>query len=249
MAKVLCETISSRRSLLALGWSITSLLALGAFVCAAVMTARINAYYNNLAEVYGGDNGNYYYDGEQNEEQSGSGDQNGEQTEEGYIYESLASMKSHSIAFTGLYTACCSLAMSIFGSMGVVGFVSLTGKFVEPVWTRSESGNKVGEKELGIFIGALILFSNVCLVCAVILGEFQIVGSMDGRQKEELGSYAVEMIATVLAIMCGFLAVIYFLYAILLFALKDVVVTTKTSDYGVNYSKSEDSYKSPILMI
>ena len=58
----------------------------------------------------------------------------------------------------------------------MVGFVSPKGNFVEPVWTRSVSGNRVGEKELGVFLGALILLSNVCLVCAFILGEFQVVG-------------------------------------------------------------------------
>jgi len=244
MAKVLCERISSRRSLLALGWSITSILALGALITAAIMSARINSYYNNLAALYS-DDGNYYYNNGQNQEESGSEDQN----EEGNINQNLSSISSHSIAFAGLYTACCSVAMSIFGSMSVVGFVSLTGNFIEPAWTRKESGNKVGEKELGIFIGALFLFSNLCLVCAVVLGEFQIVGYLDERQKEELGSYAIEMIATVLAIMCAFLGVIYFLYAILLFALKDVVVTTKNVDnYDINYTKVDESYKSPVLM-
>lgn len=57
------------------------------------------------------------------------------------------------------------------------------------------------------------------------------------------------MIATVLAIMCAFLGVIYFLYAILLFALKDVVVTAKNVDNDdINYAKVDESYKSPILM-
>lgn len=248
MAKVLCQAINSRRSLLALGWSITSILAFGAFVSAAIMTSRIKAYYNNLALMYGNDdNYNGYYNndnGEENEQQSGSGDQD----DEGYIYESLASMSSRSIAFTGLYTACCSLAMSIFGSMGVVGFVSLKGKFVAPVWTRNGSANRVGEKELGMFIGALIIFSNVCLICAVILGEFQIVGDLDQKQKEELGSYAIEMIATVLAILCSFLAVIYFLYAILLFALKDVVATPVHTDDDINYARVDEIYKSPDLI-
>lgn len=169
MAKVLCERISSRRSLLALGWSITSILALGALITAAIMSARINSYYNNLAALYS-DDGNYYYNNGQNQEESGSEDQN----EEGNINQNLSSISSHSIAFAGLYTACCSVAMSIFGSMSVVGFVSLTGNFIEPAWTRKESENKVGEKELGIFIGALFLFSNLCLVCAVVLGEFQV---------------------------------------------------------------------------
>jgi len=240
MAKVLCERINSRRSLLALGWSITSILALGALITAAIMTARINSYYNNLAGMYSDDGNSYYY-----QEESGSGDQN----EEGYIIENLASMGSRSVAFAGLYTACCSVAMSIIGSMSVVGFVSLTGNFIAPAWTRNDSGNKVGEKELGIFIGALFLFSNLCLVCAVVLGEFQIVGYLDERQKEELGSYAIEMVASVLAIMCAFLGVIYFLYAILLFALKDVVVTSKNFDsYEINYSKTDESYKSPVLI-
>ena len=42
----------------------------------------------------------------------------------------------------------------------------------------------------------------------------------DRKEKEEFGNYAVENVATVLGVMCMFLAILHFLYAILLFTLQ-----------------------------
>ena len=54
----------------------------------------------------------------------------------------------------------------------MVGFVTPTGKYIAPMFTGMET--KVNEKFLGMFLGALVFFSNLCLVTAVVLREFQV---------------------------------------------------------------------------
>jgi len=181
-------------------------VSLAALITAAVMSTLTHSYYNKLASSYYGDDGDGSNDAE--------------------VYQALASTRSFSVIFAGLYTMILAAFLSCFGGMCVVGFVSPTGRYIAPFLTGNENKN-VSPKHLGIFLGALVLFSNLCLVSAVVLGEFQ-VGSnyLDERQKEELGYFAIERTANVLGIMSMFLAVINAIYSMMLFAMKDVLIGT-----------------------
>lgn len=227
-----------------------------------MLTVKIHNYYSQLASVYGNGNQDYYnYDNYEDEKS---------EDEEADVYEMLASVGSTSVVFAGLYTGCLALALSAFGAMSVVGCVSFRGNYIAPQYTGSDN-NVVSKKNLGIFLGALVLFSNLCLVCAVVLGEFQVrqipsihhllrhlisnhftliffekvTNYLDNRQKQELGYFAIERISTVLGIMCMFLAVVYFGFALVVFALKDVAFS-ESQDEVEQYIP--DDYKPPHLI-
>jgi hypothetical protein len=143
------------------------------------------------------------------------------------MYKSLASAGSFSVIFVGLYTMLLAGTLSCFGGFCVVGFVAPNGKYIKPFWTGTGSSN-VSSKNLGIFLGALVLFSNLCLVIAVVLGEFQVGNYFGDRENEENSEYfAIERTATLIGTMSMFLSVVYALYSILLFTLKEVLLESE----------------------
>lgn len=214
MAPVICKSLKNKQSLLGLGWSLTSAASLVAFVTATILSSLTYSNYKNLASEYGyGVNQNAYYDNNNNSG-DGEGGQSGDAGDEAELYHALGSVGSFSVIFAGLYTLLLSVALSCFGAMQV-GFMLPTGKYVEP----TVEGNP---KFLGFFLGALVLFSNMLLVTAVVLGEFQVGNVLDDRQREEIGYFAIERTSSFLGTMSMFLAVLYFLYTILLFSMKDV---------------------------
>jgi len=195
-----------------------SLLAL---VTAAVMSSLTHSYYKNLAA-------SSYNDYNYNE------DEDGQNSGDAQVYQALASVRSFSVIFAGLYTMILASALSCFGGMCCVGFVSFKGKYVKPIWTGTDSSN-VSSKNLGIFLGALVLFSNLCLVIAVILGEFQVGNYLDEKQKEELGYFAIERTANLLGTMSMFLSVLYALYSILLFTSKEILLESDNHEQRLGY--------------
>jgi hypothetical protein len=60
-------------------------------------------------------------------------------------------------------------ALSLYGSTAIVGFTSLRGVYIAPCFS---SGND--QMRIGIFGGAIVIFANLLLVCAVILGEVRV---------------------------------------------------------------------------
>lgn len=240
MAPSLCgPLITSKRSLLALMWTLTTLLSLVAFLTAVLLAARINARYHYLASLAetDDDNGNYNNnaEGEEGENKEGEGegeDGGGGSQDQGdyYYYPTLAYTSSGAMTFVGLYTSVLALSLSLYGSTAIVGFTSLRGEYIEPCFSavkRTSGGGGVGSggdriygrgrMNVGIFGGALVLFANLLLVTAVILGEFRVEDYLDEGDKEEMEPYAIERVATILAVTCMSLAVVYLLFAGLLF--------------------------------
>jgi len=222
--------VTSKRSLLALGWTLTSLLSMAAFITAALYAVRIRTHYKYIAESYANNNNNYeYYNGncggeggEGGGEGCGSHDSRDEQ-DPFYYYNSLATVSSGSMTFAGIYTATMAVGLSLYGSLAIVGFSSVRGQYIAPCLGGSGTAAK-SRMHLGIFMGALVLFSCLCLVCGVVFGEFRVDSYIVDDANDEIGSYAVERIATVLAGLCMFLAVLYFSYSILLFSFKDDIL-------------------------
>lgn len=109
------------------------------------------------------------------------------------FFASLATTNSKSLEFAGVYTSVLGIALSLYGSTVVIGFMSLKGEYIPPCFSfRSMSMNQdeddmgmedsiTGPKKLwgeqihrGIFLGCLVIFSNLLLLCAVIFGELQV---------------------------------------------------------------------------
>ena len=161
--------LSSKRSLVAFIWSVTTLLQLCAFVMAIIMTIQINIQYKRLARMYA--EGAYDDDEKPEEEEEGergSQDHNSADNES-LLYSMLASTSSRSMTFVAIYTMTLAMALNLYGSTAIVGFTSLRGVYIAPCFSSEHSSMKVG-----MFGGAIVIFANLLLLCAVVLGEFRV---------------------------------------------------------------------------
>ena len=134
----------SKRAMLAFGWSMVSLLTLTAFVTAALFTIQSK----ELAE-------DYYDHAEDNYQNGSSAD---------------VSVTSRALAFTALWTAVLALIMAFVG-MVVLGITGPTGTYY---WCFPGAVHRTTPLSLGTFIGSLFMFANICLVSAVLFGEFKV---------------------------------------------------------------------------
>jgi hypothetical protein len=151
MAPTLCGgAISSRRGLLASLWSLVIILTLVAFLAALVFaqssgTANANSYYND-------DNNNGGHENQQNEKNA------------------QIAVTSRALAFSALWTAVLAALMAVFGTV-ILGWQSPTGLYYT---CCSSSVHRTTPLGLGSFIGALLMFANLTLVCSVLFGEFEV---------------------------------------------------------------------------
>jgi len=221
--------LTDKRSMVAFTWSITTVLTLFAFITAVILTIQVHTHYRRLRNYYDGDdwyqsnNNDYYNDNNNNNGEGGEGEEehnSHDEADEQYqqireSYELLASMSARSITFVAAYTMLLATALSMYGSMAIVGFTSLRGVYIAPCF--SSGGNKL---RVGIFGGAIVIFANLLLVCAVVLGEVKVAEFNDRPEEEQDGErepYQVERIATILAVTCMFLSALYTIFAVLLF--------------------------------
>lgn len=229
--------LTDKRSMVAFTWSITTVLTIFAFITAVVLSVKVHSHYSYLEKYYNGDdwyqqynNENYYdYDNSQDGEGEGK-EENNDSHDEKYrdqvrnSYKLLSSMSAKSITFVAVYTMILATALSCYGSMAIVGFTSLRGVYIAPCF--SIGSNKL---RVGIFGGAIVIFANLLLVCAVVLGEVKVAdnyyydrerdeddkNNKDGENNTE--PYQVEQIANILAVTCIFLSSLYTIFAVLLF--------------------------------
>jgi hypothetical protein len=157
MAPSLCGgTVSSRRGLLALLWSIVTLLTALAFIVALVFSfaAKTSSY----------DDDSYNYNNNNNGGEAGA-----EQEESSSSAPEMA-VTSRAMAFAALWTAVLATLLSIFGTV-ILGWQSPTGEYFT---CCSSQVHRTTPLALGSFIGALLMFSNLTLVCSVLFGEFEV---------------------------------------------------------------------------
>jgi len=160
--------LSSKKSLVAFIWTVTTLLTLMAFILAIIMTVQINMQYQHLASMYAMDDDQYQNNNQEGEEgESGSQDQ--DSNKESLLYSLMATTSSRSMTFVAVYTMALAVALNLYGSTAIVGFTSLTGDYIAPCFSSEHSSMKVG-----IFGGAIVIFANLLLLCAVVLGEFRV---------------------------------------------------------------------------
>ena len=164
--------LGDKRSMVAFVWSITTVLTIFAFVTAIILTVKVHTHYKYLERMYEGDDWyNSYYNNYQNDDgggENGSEDERyREQIRESYML--LASMSAKSVTFVAVYTMILATALSMYGSMAIVGFTSLRGVYIAPCLPIGSNKLRVG-----VFGGMIVIFANLMLVCAVVLGEVQV---------------------------------------------------------------------------
>jgi hypothetical protein len=156
MAASLCGgVVSSRRGLLASLWFLVTVLTAVAFLLALIFTLSADSGNDN-------DDGYYNNDGEGNKDD-----------EEG---DAVMAVTSRAMAFAALWTAVLATLMGIFGTV-ILGWQSPTGQYYT---CCSTSVHRTTPLALGSFIGALLMFANLTLVCSVLFGEFEVSVCMVG---------------------------------------------------------------------
>lgn len=143
--------VSSRRGLLASLWSLVTVLTLIAFVVALIFS---HSKYNTE-----NDGNNYYYGADEAEEEAAEEDRDAE-----------IAVTSRAMAFAALWTAVLAALLSIFGTV-VLGWQSPTGEYYT---CCAPQVHKTTPLALGSFVGALLMFANLTLVCSVLFGEFEV---------------------------------------------------------------------------
>lgn len=78
---------------------------------------------------------------------------------------------SRAMAFASLWTAVLATLMAIFGSV-ILGWQSPTGVYYT---CCSPQVHRTTPLAFGSFVGALLMFANLTLVCSILFGEFQVV--------------------------------------------------------------------------
>jgi hypothetical protein len=144
-------------------------LQLCAFVMAIIMTIQINIQYKRMARMYA----EGAYDDDDKSEEEGEGERGSQDhnsaDNESLLYSMLASTSSRSMTFVAIYTMTLAMALNLYGSTAIVGFTSLRGVYIAPCFSSEHSSMKVG-----MFGGAIVIFANLLLLCAVVLGEFRV---------------------------------------------------------------------------
>ena len=178
MAPSLCGSfLADRRSLVALTWTLITVLTMLAFVGSAGMVIHWHTQYKRMEHYYEEQYEQSLYQHEQQqqqqqegEEQQHGGSQDYERSREQYeAYIALASIRSGTMTFAAIYTVIVALGLSLYGTTAIVGFTSLRGDYIAPCFSSGSSNLK-----MGIFGGAVVFFANLLLVCAVIFGEVRV---------------------------------------------------------------------------
>ncbi len=158
-------------------WSVTTVLTIFAFSTAIVLTVKVHTHYKYLERVYEGDDwyqasdAYYNYDDKSQDENGSEDERYREQIRESFML--LSSMSAKSVTFVAVYTMILATSLSMYGSMAIVGFTSLRGVYIAPCLPIGTNKLRVG-----IFGGMIVIFANLLLVCAVVLGEVKVCDSM-----------------------------------------------------------------------
>jgi hypothetical protein len=190
MTPSLCgNNLSDKRSLVAFTWTITTLLTVIAFMISFGLIINVHAQYNWHANYSNNNNNNRYleggggdgdgnHDNGDNNHHSGddSGDsKNGEHNENEYQAANAPSFNPGGMSFVAFYLMIIAMGLSLYGTTAIVGFTSLHGDYIAPCFSSSTSSSM----KLGMFGGALVLYANLLLVCAVFFGEITVRARKD----------------------------------------------------------------------
>jgi hypothetical protein len=155
--------LGSKRALLAFTWTLTTLMTFFAFLAAIAFVIQIDSHYRYLKRINGDDSNRRGLEG--GGEQHSQDNNKGQQTN---WYPILAGTTSGAMTFVGIYVMFLATALQIYGSTAIVGFTSLKGAYIAPCFPNR---NRL---KIGVFGGAVVIFANLLLLIAVILGEFRV---------------------------------------------------------------------------
>jgi hypothetical protein len=120
-------------------------------------------------DQYGNRYNNYY-----NNEGQGSQDMEEERNDP------EVAVTSRALAFSALWTGVLAALLSVFGTV-VLGWQSPTGQYYT---CCSSSVHRTTPLGLGSFVGALMMFANLTLVCSVLFGDFEVSGQKSANCEE-----------------------------------------------------------------
>lgn len=202
--------IKSKRGLLALGWSIVVVLTFIAFVTALIFSVQNNSY-------------TAYYS------EDGNGDNDGKNKKKNAFSAVEIAVSSRAMAFAAVWTAILATVMAVYGTI-VLGIQSPNGKYYI---CCSKSVHTTTPLSIGGFIGSLLMFANVTLVCSVLFSEFEVRDfNMNGRQEDgqDEAEDSVERSSMAFSVVCMFLTIIYAGFAALVFVLSDNLMEENSAD-------------------
>lgn len=228
--RILCSAVDSHRKLVALVWTTINVVSFTSILATQLYSHVVRARYARNAESYGYDD-----DDGGDEQQSKSGDENNAQD----YFSVLSQTKSNAFAFGVLYSTLLMLGMSAYGTASVVGFVGASGNYVQPflasgtssMKNKDDSGIKISPLSLGIFLGMIIVFSQLSLICAVAFSNIWVFDYFEGREKNNLPPYAVELSARTFSYLFLFFAIIYALFAFLLIVYRSAILEDETKEF------------------
>lgn len=168
----------------------------------ALSNRKFNNYYNN--DDYNNNNG----------DEDGSGDQD--------YSNSQVSIASQAMLFSFAWTAISSLSLGIFGTM-LLGVISPNGNLYSCCPSKIV---KVSPMSMGTFIGALLMYANLTLVCAILFGQFNIrdytygeedEGNRNAPEIQYLSEYAIQKSSAAFSFFCLFLTIMYAAFAVVMY--------------------------------
>jgi len=220
MPSLFSGAVDSQRSLVGLIWSVIMVIAGISIMGAFIRSNSIKSRYANNAKL-----GGYYYDDmdddvdmddDDNNSNSGSGD--GDMY---YYYYLLASVHSTPLLASTIYASSLVGLISLYGSAFVIGFVGPTGKYVKPFFGGTSS---MASLHFGIFVGILFAFANFSLVYSLIFSNVWVLDYIEGREKENMPPYAVEMFARTFCYLFLFFAFIFAAFAWIVLSFHDSIL-------------------------
>lgn len=214
MAPTVCGgLVQSKRSLLAVTWTIVNLLVLTAFVAAIVYTYTAPRIQNYNKNKY--NNNQYYYGYDEGREEDRKQEQH-----QGMNYTSRA------MIFAYMWTLVLSIIMALYGTL-ILGIASIfTGKYY---WCCNHAVHKTTQLTIGGFIGSLLMYANLTLICSVLFGEFKIRDYNNDRPEDE-GDENLSISSMAFSILCAVLTVLYAAFAGMLYTYSDDVIQENAED-------------------
>lgn len=212
------EGNNSKRGFLASLWSLLTILTAICFLAAFIFVVSTNNKYED-----GDGNEQYYnrynYNNDENKE--------GSQDEQEYEEWKRIAVTSRALTFSALWTGVLAVLLSVFGTV-IIGYQSpFSGLYYT---CCSSSVHRTTPLGIGSFIGALLMFANLTLVCSVLFGEFEIRDNGEDRgggggggannndyhyygQRKEYKSMAFSYMCIALTILYGGFAALTLSYA------------------------------------
>ena len=146
--------VNSRRSFLALLWSVVTALSLIGYLITLGITIQSKFYY-----MYYINNGNNQNDNEEDENDRDQWEEN-----------STVSVASRAMLFSFIWTGMSTVALGLAGTI-VLGVFSPNGRHYTCFPSKIIQTTPM---TVGAFVGSLIMFANLLFICAILFGQFNV---------------------------------------------------------------------------